>query len=65
MSSFIKYINGEKIKSLKGNYWTDRGTAGELYSVARTSEYLYSFKEANESSEKFTEYDTFDSISEK
>lgn len=64
MSSFIKYINGESVKSLKGNYWTDRGTAGESYSMARINEYFYSFKEANENLDKFSKYDTFDSVSE-
>lgn len=64
MASFIKYINGDKDKSLKGSYWTDRGTAGESYSIARSTQYYFSFKEASDSDDMFIVFDAFDSVSE-
>lgn len=62
-ATFIKNVNGDDSRSMKGNYWTDRGTAGETYSIGHSKTYYFSFKDAEVGSSTFNELDTFDSIS--
>lgn len=62
-ATFIKNVNGDVSRSLKGNYWTDRGTAGETYSTGHSKKYYFSFKEAELDSDTFIELNTLDSIS--
>jgi len=62
-ATFMLFINGSAEKVLKGSYWTDRSTSGEIYTLGYSSKYFHSFKEAENNLSLFEERNNVDSIS--